>query len=99
MKLRDAIILLRKQEPLPYDSITVRKSNLGSDTYGTCVVDPKESSVLIKVNKSISELAQVDSLLHEWAHAMLGELPEEFPKHGPLWGVCYARCYVCVYED
>lgn len=37
----------------------------------------------------------LDSLIHEWAHAMVWDATqrEEDERHGPLWGVAWARCY------
>lgn len=44
----------------------------------------------------------VDSLMHEWAHAMawpgVGD-EHALEAHDAAWGVAYARCYQTVVED
>jgi len=98
MMIKEAVILLTHQEPLACESITVSMSScLDEDTYGTCAHDAEKSLISIRVDKSLSLVAQLDVLMHEWAHAMLAGIPEEFDKHGPLWGICYARCYNVLY--
>jgi len=100
MKIKEAIMLLRHQEPLACETIRVRvSSRIDEDTYGTCFHDAEKGTITIRINKSLSLVAQLDVLMHEWAHAMLLGIPEEFDKHGPLWGVCYARCYNVIYPS
>ena len=66
--------------------------------YGECSIEAPYKTIRIIINKNVPEVAQVDSLIHEWAHAMLAGTTD-FTAHGPLWGVCYARCYCAVYQD
>ena len=85
------------QEPLAC-AVTVRlTAKLDEDVYGECHFDPEKQTIKIKVARELPLVAQLDALVHEWAHAMLGPLSGEFHQHGPLWGVCYARCYSAVY--
>jgi len=39
-----------------------------------------------------------NTLIHEWAHAMVAEGPGEEYDHGPLWGAAYAECYRLMLE-
>ena len=51
---------------------------------------------VIRVNKQQSMSLRIDTLLHEYAHALsLGVLKgEEYEEpHSPEWGVAYARVY------
>ena len=99
MKIKDAVVLLEHQIALPYDKcIVVFSSSLADDEYGDCVFSEKRKSIRIRINKQAPPIAQLDALIHEWAHAMLAGTPH-FAEHDSLWGVCYARCYRAVYGD
>lgn len=49
----------------------------------------------IMVDPRQSDQGVLDTLIHEWAHAMVWDASEgeEYAGHGPLWGVAYARAY------
>ena len=99
MKVKEAVLLLEHQVPLPVENYVVRLSKcLDDDTYGDCVVSASGDMVTIRIDKSVQRIAQIDSLIHEWAHAMLAGT-HEFAEHGPVWGVCYAKCYRALYPD
>lgn len=49
-----------------------------------------DGSYLIKINKNDSQSVQMDTLLHEWAHAFTHELNTE---HTVAWGIEYAKLY------
>ncbi len=99
MKFRDAVVLLLHQEPLICEVSVQLTGSLEDDVYGECHLDLDKKIILIKVAKALPLVAQLDALIHEWAHAMLAGVPTEFHKHGPMWGVCYARCYCAVYPS
>jgi len=100
IKVRDAVTLLTHHAPPPYSNIRVRLSKCMDEyTYGECVVDTAKETLRIKINKTAPHIAQLDSLIHEWAHALLATIPDEFEKHSALWGICYARCYSVVFES
>lgn len=47
---------------------------------------------VIRLRKNQSHVLLVDSLIHEWAHALTWfGADEDF--HGPEWGLAYARIY------
>ena len=98
MKFREAVILLKHQEPLICEVSVHLTSKLDEDVYGECDLDLNARKITITVAKSLPLVAQLDALIHEWAHGMLAGVPSEFHKHGPMWGVCYARCYSVVYS-
>ena len=52
----------------------------------------------IRVNADLDEVGFIDTLLHEFAHAIAGIGVEPEGDHGPLWGVCYALCYRTFHE-
>ena len=98
IKVHDAVILLRHHAPPPYSNISVRLSKCMDEyTYGECVVDVAKETIRIKITSTVPPIAQLDALMHEWAHALLSTLPDEFEKHNALWGICYARCYSVVF--
>ena len=97
MKFREAVTLLLHQEPLICEVSVHLTKTLEEDVYGECDLDLNRKRITIKVAKELPLVAQLDALVHEWAHAMLAGMPEEFHKHGPMWGVCFARCYCAVY--
>lgn len=41
----------------------------------------------------------IDTLVHEWAHALAWAGNHDLEAHDALWGVAYARCYQAVVED
>jgi hypothetical protein len=43
----------------------------------------------------------LDTLIHEWAHAMVWDATEDpvYEGHGPLWGVAFARAYRVVMAE
>ena len=99
MKFRDAKILLDKQVPLPLESYSVRRSStMEEGEYGECSVVAPYKKIIIKNNKNVPEIAQIDSLIHEGAHGLLAGT-SDFAEHGPLWGVCFAKCYCAVYQE
>ena len=97
MQFRTAVKLLLHQEPLICAVKVIRTGTLEEDVYGLCELDLDRRLITIKVAKELPLVAQLAALIHEWAHAMLAGVPEEFHKHGPMWGVCFARCYCAVY--
>ena len=98
MRFREAVLLLTHQVPLPLDTVKIQlSSRLEEGTYGECSIDADKGVIRIRINKTAPLIAQVDSLIHEWAHALLAGT-HAFEDHDALWGVCYAQCYRAVYE-
>ncbi len=90
---------LRKECPL-VTPISVRTADLSKDKLcGLCTAyfdddDKKICKFVLHINRGMELSTAVDTLLHEWAHAMDKEangLPTE--PHRNSWGECYARCW------
>ncbi len=88
--------------PLP---VIVRTSRLPADRYGECI--NMGGHFLVRIARDCSEPEAIDTLLHEWGHALawnyamdrLGKFPPEsraeFERlsHGPDWGVAFSTVY------
>ena len=101
MAYNKAVMLLKHYHPLVFPTVVKKEKVKEDDLYGSCEVKVRMDSTYIKIviNKDIDEIAQIDALIHEWAHGRLAGIPEEFESHGPLWGVMFAECYLTVYPD
>jgi len=92
-KWRMLVNWLRKSFPLQH-SVSVRRyptRKLGGDN-GDCAF--AGSTFRIRVNRNKSFNMMVDTLLHEYAHAMVWyEWDEEDDPHIAEWGVAYAKLY------
>ena len=100
MKFSKARFLLEHYHPSIFP-IRVVRTELEDDMYGYCSMYTRKDTTKIKIaiSKTLSPVAQIDTLIHEWAHAKLAAIPEEFEKHNALWGVYYSQCYITVYPD
>lgn len=85
--------------------VIIRSAWLADETAGECVRRPKR--FVIRLNRNLSEAIAVETLLHEWAHALawnfaldrLAKAPEttaeEFQAaaHDESWGCAYSRVW------
>ncbi len=85
--------------------VIVRSAWLADETAGECVRRPKR--FVIRLNQNLSEAMAVETLLHEWAHALawnfrldrLAKAPdttsEQFQAaaHDEAWGCAYSRVW------
>jgi len=85
--------------------VIVRAARLPGDTLGRC--GRRRSRFVIMLNSSLEECEAVDTLLHEWAHALSWHfvldrmarqpslVPAEFEQasHDELWGCAYSRVW------
>ena len=84
--------------------VVVRMSWLPSDTLGRCA--RRKSRFVVALNAAMNEHDAVDTLLHEWAHALswhlvLDRLSQvldsqadfEQASHDELWGCAYSRVW------
>lgn len=57
--------------------------------------DSEVGKYRIQIEAAQTMRAIQDSLIHEWAHAMVWDATQrsEDQGHGPMWGVAYARAY------
>jgi hypothetical protein len=89
-ELRDA---LKAEHPTL--SISVRRCRVSSSVCGYCKRMPDQ--FLIRISSSLTEQEQLDTLIHEIAHAASWIEWENTQQHGPLWGLEYSKAYR-VYE-
>lgn len=61
---------------------------------GICWLDPASDHIRISIHKSPRHRCQIDTLIHEWAHARAGTV-----AHGKRWAREFARCYTAVYPE
>ena len=88
--LRDA---LKKSNPTI--CVSVRRLSLPDSLCGDC--RRKSDHFLIRINAKKNEQVQLDTLVHEFAHAMSFLEWEESGQHGPIWAQAHLQCYH-VYE-
>jgi hypothetical protein len=93
-KWRKTVAWLKRNFPAKVP-VHVRRCALSvcGHTFGW--TDTKSCAQLtIKVRKGMCPRCQIDTLLHEWAHALTWfGADAEYEDHGPEWGVAYARIY------
>lgn len=56
---------------------------------GDCQI--KNDHYLIRIDPSLQEHEALDTLLHEWAHAL--SLTKSGDEHGSEWGIAYSKVY------
>jgi hypothetical protein len=88
--LRDAL-----KRANPTISVSVRRLSLPDSLCGDCRRKPDH--FLIRVNRKKPEQVQLDTLVHEFAHAIAFLEWEETHAHGSQWAQAHLQCYH-VYE-
>tara|TARA_R110000803_G_scaffold94110_7_gene161606 strand:+ start:1957 stop:2325 length:369 start_codon:yes stop_codon:yes gene_type:complete len=68
------------------------------DYFGYCY--EKDSHFILVVSKDFSYYQKIDTIIHEYAHAMtMSEhkynSKDEKTEHDARWGACYAQAYRC----
>jgi hypothetical protein len=85
--------------------VVVRSSWLPAGTLGECVRRPEK--FVIRLSDELDEQMAVETLCHEWAHALawnyaldaIGRMPDPDPEqfeaeaHGEAWGCAYSRVW------
>lgn len=84
--LRDAL-----KQSNPTISVSVRRCRVPKGNCGDCL--RKSDHFLIRIDPSQPLQVQLDSLVHEFAHAIAYLEWENTWDHGPEFGVAYADCY------
>lgn len=91
-KVIEALIL---ECPLNADAVVVFRK-IDANVWGWTWYDARQGVYMIEVDTRQPIHAMLDTLIHEWAHAMIWDASQGAgAPHGPLWGVAWARCY-CV---
>jgi len=103
-EFRQVLAGLRALLP-PAKPVVVRTSWMPSTTLGECA--KRTEKFVIRLNDQMTEAQAVETLLHEWAHALAwnfsldrlartpGVSPEEFSRasHDEAWGCAYSRVW------
>lgn len=101
---RSVLRLLRWDCP-PAKPVVVRTSWLPADTLGECV--RRQHRFVIRLNRAMNENQAVETLLHEWAHALawnysldrMARDPDvdrelfEAASHDEAWGCAFSRVW------
>ena len=90
-ELRDAL-----KAKYPLTPVSVRRVKIVPG--GNCAqLDRKDDHFLLRIKSTDPLQVQLDSLCHEFAHALSYIEWENTEAHGPIFGCYYAECYN-VYE-
>jgi len=89
-ELRDAL-----KAEYPTLSISVRRCKVHKRICGDC--RRMADHFLIRISSRLNTQEQLDTLIHEIAHAASWIEWENTQQHGPLWGLEYSKAYR-VYE-
>lgn len=87
----------------PHLQISVRRQSLPESLHGDCdrnpnpPLDRSQTAFVVRIRKQDNWKLQLESLIHEVAHAATYSEWERLRDHGPLWGQEYAQCYK-IYE-
>ena len=84
--LRDAL-----KRANPTITVSVRRCKMPAGLLGDCL--RMDGYFRIRIDRSRPEQVQVDTLVHEFAHAIAYLEWENTWDHGPEFGVAYADCY------
>lgn len=101
-KFDNALRRLRQQLPLgaPLTVSTVPPEKIAG-LCGLCWIHEDPVSFKVEVSRGLSEVAAIDTLIHEYAHCLdhLVNGMESRKHHRNSWGVCYAKCYRVVHKE
>lgn len=75
----------------PTIAVSVRRLDLLDTLCGDC--RRKSDHFLIRINRRKNEQVQLDTLVHEFAHAISFLEWEETGQHGPIWAQAHLQCY------
>lgn len=81
------IKLLKEQCPLPLP-VQVRRVVTPNSLDGDC--QKKEDHFRIRIDRTLPEHEAIETILHEWAHALIWEHSQ---MHTNEWGKAYSRVY------
>lgn len=94
-KLRQALRELRSLEPTLVP-VVVRRLPM-EDCWGLCNLRKSKSGkpkrFEITIDTSIPAPFVVDTLIHEWAHAVAWQEGKAVDDHGPEWAIAFSRIY------
>lgn len=77
----------------PLDRPFIVRRRKMQNYYGSCGL--VKGVFIITIASNVNKTVAIESLIHEWAHAMAWH---EKKEHGPVWGVCYARLWSDLFD-
>ena len=101
LEYKSLLKILKARIPLAYP-LDCRRAKLDDDTHGWCC--RKGKKFIIRINRNLKEDLVIETLIHEYAHAISWNHlnddmdSEDLMWHGPAWGVAYSQVYQ-VYEE
>ena len=71
--------------------ISIRRVKMGQNDGGDCqLLSKAKNHFRIRINKKADDEAQMQTLIHEIAHMIAWDDPDD---HGQKWGKAYAKSY------
>lgn len=95
---RETLAMLRVNLPCAYPVSVRRMRKMPEDIEGDATFSRKGKwRFAIRISAKLTWSAAIDTLLHEWAHALSWTAShQKFKDHGPEWGLAMSRCYQAV---
>ena len=90
-----AVKLLSEKCPPPRLPVKVRRVRLKRGIDGDC--EKCVGHYYIRINRNLSESEAIDTLIHEWAHALSWSIRGD--DHCDEWGKAYSRVYRVFLKD
>lgn len=95
----EAVVLYLSEHAPLNAPVMVRVLVIPEPVWGRCWWEPGLGAYVIEIEAAQPYHAILDTLVHEWAHAMVWDASPIACEagdaaHGPLWGVAQARAYV-----
>lgn len=84
------VISFLKRDLKPEYAVSVRRLRMSEHLDGDCQF--KGTFFRIRINRTLPEHEAIETLLHEWAHA-LAWTRCQYDQHCDEWGKAYSRVY------
>ena len=95
-RVRLALARLKKRLPLTAPvRVGIVKIPDEEDALG--LIDFVDGKFVIVLDDSLNDRSLCECLAHEWAHALIWDVPNE-KDHGSAWGAQYAKSYCVVFR-
>ncbi len=78
--------------------VTVRRIKMQAEDYGECRLLEKPARFCIEVNRELSPIAAMDTLAHEWAHALTW-VHRHLDDHHPAFWLAVGECSEIIWEQ
>lgn len=78
--------------------VTVRRIRMDPENYGECRLLEKPGRFCIEINRALSPVAAMDTLAHEWAHALTW-VRTHLDEHHPGFWLAVGECSEIIWEQ